>query len=61
MQNYYMGLSSIGLLPLDPVEIKEVSFLEDTKSGQNKPMRLNLWFKNWKMYGFKDVKFERIT
>lgn len=50
----------MGLLPLQPVEVKEVSILEDKSAKEKKPISLNLWFKNWKIYGLKNFMPTRL-
>lgn len=50
----------MGLLPLDPIEVNEVSILENKAAKQKKPISLDLWFKNWKLYGFKDMKVKKL-
>lgn len=57
---YKDGLSSMGLLSIDPIVIPEVSILEDKNSNKQKAVNINLWFKDWNMYGFSKMKVKKI-
>lgn len=57
---YKDGLPSINLLSIDPIVIPEVSILEDKNSKKQKAVNLNLWFKDWNMYGFSKMKVKKI-
>lgn len=50
----------MGLLSIDPIVIPEVSILEDKKSKKQKAVNINLWFKDWKMFGFSKMKVKKI-
>lgn len=50
----------MGLLQFEPIEIKEVSIVEDKKSGRSKAINIDLWFNDWKMYGFSEMKLLRL-
>lgn len=50
----------MGLLSIDPIVIPEVSILEDKNSKKQKAVNINLWFKDWNMYGFSKMKVKKI-
>lgn len=50
----------MGLLSIDPIVIPEVSILEDKNSNKQKAVNINLWFKDWNMYGFSKMKVKRL-
>uniref|UniRef100_A0A336LYW3 CSON008368 protein n=1 Tax=Culicoides sonorensis TaxID=179676 RepID=A0A336LYW3_CULSO len=59
-KNYKDGSPSMGLLSIDPIQIPEVSILEDKNSKKQKAVNINLWFKDWNMYGFSKMKVKKI-
>lgn len=50
----------MGLLPLDPVQVNEVSILEDGNAQKKGPISINLWFRDWEIRGLKDMVPKRL-
>jgi len=55
MKIFLAGLPALGMLPIDPMEITEMSLVQG--SG---PVNVELMFKNTSLFGFKDSKFLRV-